>query len=156
MDGELEPGARFAGCRIEAVAGRGGMGVVYRATELALGRPVALKVVAPARAADPTFGERFGREARLAAAIEHPNVVPVYAAGEEDGRLFLVMRHVEGTDLHRLLRDEGAPGARPARRRSSSRWRPGSMRRMRPGSCIATSSRPTSSSGSRAAASTST
>ena len=107
MDGELEPGARFAGCRIEAVAGRGGMGVVYRATELALGRPVALKVVAPARAADPTFGERFGREARLAAAIEHPNVVPVYAAGEEDGRLFLVMRHVEGTDLHRLLRDEG-------------------------------------------------
>jgi hypothetical protein len=104
---ELEPGDEFAGCRIEAVAGRGGMGVVYRATELSLGRPVALKLLAPERAADREFRERFQRESRMAAAIDHPNVVPVYAAGEHDGSLYLVMRYVGGTDLHQLLRDEG-------------------------------------------------
>ncbi|HSD77594.1 MAG TPA: protein kinase, partial [Solirubrobacteraceae bacterium] len=89
---DLVEGSEFAGCRIEAVAGRGGMGVVYRATELALGRPVALKVLAPERAAEPAFHERFEREARMAAAIDHPNVIPVYAAGSEGGRLYLVMR----------------------------------------------------------------
>jgi serine/threonine-protein kinase len=104
---ELEPGAEFAGCRIEAVAGRGGMGVVYRATELSLGRPVALKLLAPDRAGDREFRERFQRESRMAAAIDHPNVIPVYAAGESDGSLYLVMRYVGGTDLHKLLRDEG-------------------------------------------------
>src|SRR5918996_3720999 len=101
---ELEPGAEFAGCRIEAVAGRGGMGVVYRATELSLGRPVALKLLAPERAGDRSFRERFQRESRMAAAIDHPNVIPVYAAGEEAGRLYLVMRYVAGTDLHEELR----------------------------------------------------
>src|SRR5215216_3163215 len=105
---ELEPGDEFAGCRIEAVAGRGGMGVVYRATELSLGRPVALKLLAPERAQDREFRERFQRESRMAAAIDHPNVIPVYAAGEHDGSLYLVMRYVGGTDLHALLRDGGA------------------------------------------------
>jgi ketosteroid isomerase-like protein len=105
---ELEPGAEFAGCRIEAVAGRGGMGVVYRATELSLGRPVALKLLAPERARDEEFRERFQRESRMAAAIDHPNVIPVYAAGEHDGSLYLVMRYVSGTDLHALLRESGA------------------------------------------------
>jgi len=105
---ELEPGEDFAGCRIEAVAGRGGMGVVYRATELSLGRPVALKLLAPNRAGDSEFRERFQRESRMAAAIDHPNVIPVYAAGESDGSLYLVMRYVGGTDLHQLLRDHGA------------------------------------------------
>ena len=105
---ELAPGDEFAGCRIEAVAGRGGMGVVYRATELSLGRPVALKLLAPDRAGDPGFRERFQRESRMAAAIDHPNVIPVYGAGEEDGLLYLVMRYVGGTDLHALLREEGA------------------------------------------------
>jgi len=105
---ELSPGAEFAGCRIEAVAGRGGMGVVYRATELSLGRPVALKLLAPERARDAEFRERFQRESRMAAAIDHPNVIPVYAAGEHDGSLYLVMRYVGGTDLHALLRDRGA------------------------------------------------
>jgi serine/threonine-protein kinase len=103
---DLSPGEQFAGCRIEAVAGRGGMGVVYRATELRLGRPVALKLLAGERAADPDFRERFQRESRMAAAIDHPNVIPVYGAGEEDGRLYLVMRYVAGTDLHALLRRE--------------------------------------------------
>ncbi|WP_157592686.1 serine/threonine-protein kinase [Solirubrobacter soli] len=100
-------GAHIAGCRIESVAGRGGMGIVYRATQLSLGRPVALKLIAPEHAADAGFRERFQRESRMAAAIDHPNVIPVYEAGEEDGRLYITMRWVEGTDLHRLLRSEG-------------------------------------------------
>jgi protein kinase-like protein len=104
---DLAPGTTFAGCRIEAVAGRGGMGVVYRATELALHRTVALKLVAPERAADASFHARFEQEARMAAAIDHPNVIPVFAAGEEAGRLFLVMRWVEGTDLQALIRESG-------------------------------------------------
>ena len=101
-------GAHIAGCRIESVAGRGGMGIVYRATQLSLGRPVALKLIAPEHAADASFRERFQRESRMAAAIDHPNVIPVYEAGEEDGRLYLVMRWVAGTDLHRELRAERA------------------------------------------------
>jgi serine/threonine-protein kinase len=105
---ELAPGDEFAGCRIEAVAGRGGMGVVYRATELSLGRPVALKLLTPERAGDQAFRDRFQRESRMAAAIDHPNVIPVYAAGEHDGSLYLVMRYVGGTDLHALLRERGA------------------------------------------------
>jgi len=83
------------------------MGIVYRATQLSLGRPVALKLIAPEHAADAAFRERFQRESRMAAAIDHPNVIPVYEAGEEDGRLYLVMRWVAGTDLHKLLRAEG-------------------------------------------------
>jgi hypothetical protein len=104
---DLVPGERFAGCRIEAVAGRGGMGVVYRATQLALSRRVALKVVAPEGVADRDFTERFGREVRMAASIDHPNIVPVYGAGEEAGRLYLVMRYVDGTDLQALVRRAG-------------------------------------------------
>jgi Protein kinase domain len=100
-------GAHIAGCRIETVAGRGGMGIVYRATQISLGRPVALKLIAPEHAADSDFRDRFQRESRMAAAIDHPNVIPVYEAGEEDGRLYLVMRWVAGTDLHKLLRDTG-------------------------------------------------
>jgi hypothetical protein len=104
---ELQTGSEFAGCRIEGVLGRGGMGVIYRATELRLGRPVALKLIATEQASDPDVRERFEREARMTASIEHPNVVPVYAAGEEDGHLYLVMRFVPGTDLHHLLRTDG-------------------------------------------------
>jgi serine/threonine-protein kinase len=104
---DLDTGSEFAGCRIEGVLGRGGMGVIYRATELRLGRPVALKLIATEQASDPDVRERFEREARMTASIEHPNVVPVYAAGEEDGHLYLVMRYVPGTDLHHLLHAEG-------------------------------------------------
>jgi serine/threonine-protein kinase len=103
----LAPGDVFGRFRIEAVAGRGGMGVVYRAVEIDLGRPVALKLIASDRAADPAFRERFQRESRLAALIDHPNVVPVHGAGEEDGQLYLVMRYVPGTDLHALLKRDG-------------------------------------------------
>src|SRR5262245_56215770 len=82
------------------------MGVVYQATQLNLGRPVALKLITPDHAGDDAFRERFQRESRLAASIDHPNVVPVYEAGEADGHLYLVMRWVRGTDLHALLKRE--------------------------------------------------
>ena len=112
---DLLPGAQIAGCRIEAVAGRGGMGIVYRATQLSLGRPVAVKLIAPDRAGDPGFRERFERESRVAAAIDHPNVIPVYEAGEEGGHLYLVMRYVSGTDLQGLLaRERRLPAERVA------------------------------------------
>src|SRR4051812_41528311 len=104
---ELALESTFAGCRIEQVAGRGGMGIVYRATQLPLGRTVALKVVAPERAADATFHARFERETRVAAAIDHPNVIPVYEAGDSEGRLYLVMRWVQGGDLQDLIRQSG-------------------------------------------------
>jgi ABC-type branched-subunit amino acid transport system substrate-binding protein len=103
----LEPGQTFAGYRIDEVVGRGGMGVVYRARDEALDRPVALKLVAPELAEDPRFRERFLRESRLAAAIEHPHILPVYAAGEHEGQLFLAMRFVEGEDLGARLARAG-------------------------------------------------
>jgi len=99
----LAPGQQLAGYRIDAVAGRGGMGVVYRATQLALDRTVALKLIAPEVAEDSGFRERFQRESRIAASIEHPNVIPVHEAGEADGLLFISMRYVDGTDLRELL-----------------------------------------------------
>ncbi len=107
MTDSLRPGLIFAGCRLEAVAGRGGMGVVFRATQLALQRPVALKAIAPDLAADREYRERFQRESHLAASIDHPNVIPVYEAGELDGLLYLIMRWVEGTDLSTRLTVSG-------------------------------------------------
>lgn len=107
MSSELQPGDAFAGHRIDAVAGRGGMGVVYRATQLDLDRTVALKLIAPALAQDPLFRERFIRETRVAAGIDHPNVIPVFYAGDHEGRLYLAMRYVAGEDLRTLVRREG-------------------------------------------------
>ena len=106
-DDLLPIGSTFAGHRIDALAGRGGMAAVYRATDLMLDRPVALKLVAPALARDPVYRARFEAECRLAAALDHPHVVPVYRAGEEHGRLFLTMRFIEGSDLRTLLEREG-------------------------------------------------
>src|SRR3954452_4507772 len=83
------------------------MGVVYRATDRRLNRPVAIKLIADDRASDAHFRERFEREAQLTAAIDHPNVIPVYAAGEIDGQLYLATRFVDGTDLHQSLRRDG-------------------------------------------------
>ena len=105
---ELDPGTVFAGHRIEALAGRGGMGVVYRATHLALDRTVALKVIAPALVEDASTRQRFLRESKLAASIDHPNVIPVYYTGEEDGIAYIAMRYVQGQDLRTLVREEGA------------------------------------------------
>ncbi len=103
----VEIGSQFAGYRIEAVAGEGGMGRVYRATQIALKRPVALKLIVPELADDPGFRVRFERESELAASIEHPNVIPVYEADNAEGRLFIAMRWVEGTDLRSVIVNEG-------------------------------------------------
>src|SRR5215218_7145412 len=96
---ELSADDLFAGYRIERRLGRGGMGVIYLATEPGLERPVALKLIAPEAAADDVFARRFAEESRIAASIEHPNVVPIYAAGEEDGVAWIAMRFVSGSDL---------------------------------------------------------
>ncbi len=116
----LEPTAIIAGYRIEEVIGRGGMGVVYRATQLALGRAVAIKLIASERAEDPVFRERFNAESRIAASIEHANVIPVYEAGEDDGLLFIAMRLVEGVDLGAAARASGPARAGADSARSSS------------------------------------
>jgi serine/threonine-protein kinase len=109
----LDVGSTFGPYRIEAVLGRGGMGVVYRAEQVQLGRSVALKLLSPELAADDDFRARFLRESRLMAVLEHPNIVPVYDAGEIEGRLFIAMRYVEGEDLATLLE---ATGRLPAER----------------------------------------
>jgi serine/threonine-protein kinase len=108
MSVEADPlvGTDLAGYRLESVLGRGGMGVVYLATDLRLKRRVALKLVAPELAADPRFQERFLREAELAASLDHSHIVPVYGAGETDGQLWMAMRYVQGTDLGTLLEQE--------------------------------------------------
>ena len=93
---EFAVGATFADHVIRGVAGRGGMGVVYRALHVPLKREVALKVIAPEASADEAFRTRFRHEFEAAAAIQHPNVVPIHHAGEEDGLLFVTMRYVDG------------------------------------------------------------
>lgn len=104
---ELAVGATFADHIIRGVAGRGGMGVVYRAVHLALKREVALKVIGGELSASPEFRTRFQRECETAASLQHPRVVPIYHAGEEDGQLYVTMRFVEGTDLSRALMARG-------------------------------------------------
>jgi hypothetical protein len=104
---ELPVGTVFAKHRIDALLGRGGMGVVYRATQLDLDRTVALKVVAPELLQDEAARQRFLRECRLAASLDHPHVIPIHNAGEEDGVPYLVMRYVAGEDARRLVRREG-------------------------------------------------
>ena len=101
--GEPAIGSTLAGYRLDALIARGGMGVVYRATHLALDRPVALKVIARHLSSDERFRERFLRESRLAASLDHPNVVPVYDAREEDGELIVAMRLIGGGDLKRRI-----------------------------------------------------
>jgi DNA-binding beta-propeller fold protein YncE len=107
MKAAFTPGTIFAGYRVDSLIGRGGMGVVYRATDLSLQRPVALKLIAPELAEDERFRVRFLRESRLAASLDHPSVVPIHEAGERDGQLYLAMRYVEGSDLKTLLEREG-------------------------------------------------
>jgi YVTN family beta-propeller protein len=101
---DLAVGSELLGYRIEALLGRGGMSVVYLAEDLRLKRRVALKLLAPRLAEDEAFRERFLVESELAAGLDHPGIVPIYAAGEADDRLFIAMRYVEGSDLKELLR----------------------------------------------------
>jgi ABC-type branched-subunit amino acid transport system substrate-binding protein len=107
MDEGFAPGSEIGGYRIESLLGRGGMGVVYRAHDLALDRPVALKLLAPELAEDVRFRERFLRESRLAASLDHPAIVPIFDAGQSGQQLYIAMRLVDGTDLKALLRAEG-------------------------------------------------
>ncbi|MGH3169181.1 MAG: serine/threonine-protein kinase, partial [Trebonia sp.] len=111
----LAIGAQVAGYRVERQIGAGGMAVVYLARDERLGRPVALKVMAPAMAADETFRLRFIRESRAAAAVDDPHIIPVYDAGDADGFLFIAIRFVSGGDVKSLLLREGPlPAARVA------------------------------------------
>ena len=103
----LAPGSSIAGYEVERVVGAGGIGILYLARQLRLNRPVALKLVDPEVASDPVIRERLRREARTVAALEHPNVVPLYEAGEENGTVYIATRWVEGTELGSLIRRGG-------------------------------------------------
>lgn len=103
----LSPGSTIAGYEVESVVGSGGIGILYRARQLRLDRPVALKVVESGDTRDPVVRERLRREARTAAALDHPNVVPLYEAGEDDGTIYIATRWVDGTELGALIEREG-------------------------------------------------
>jgi YVTN family beta-propeller protein len=107
-------GTRLAGYRIQALLGRGGMGVVYLAEQIGPRRQVALKLLLDPATASEAFRTRFLRESELAATIDHPNVLPVYDAGETDGVLWIAMRYVDGIDLAGLLEREGPLAAEQA------------------------------------------
>jgi serine/threonine protein kinase/WD40 repeat protein len=111
----FQVGLLLGGYRLEECVGTGGMAVVFRARDERLGRLVALKILAPALAADRAFRRRFIAESRAAAAVDDPHIIPVYEAGEADGVLFIAMRLVQGRDLRRVLERDGAlPSARAA------------------------------------------
>jgi basic membrane lipoprotein Med (substrate-binding protein (PBP1-ABC) superfamily) len=100
-------GTELAGYRIVSLLGRGGMSVVYLAEQAFPERKVALKLLASDLAEDAAFRDRFVRESNAAASIDHPNIIPIYGAGEADGVLYIAMRYVEGTDLERQLDEHG-------------------------------------------------
>ena len=104
-DGPLT-GSVFGNYQLGPVLGRGGMSIVYLAENVRLERSVALKFLAPELAGDPAFRERFIAESRLAAGLEHPNVIPIYEADEFDGRLFIAMRYVRGPTLADVIRTD--------------------------------------------------
>ncbi|HEY6294815.1 MAG TPA: serine/threonine-protein kinase, partial [Streptosporangiaceae bacterium] len=104
----FQPGTQLAAYRLETRVGSGGMAVVYRARDERLGRSVALKILAPWLTADETVRQRFIAESRAAAAVDDPNIIPVYEAGEAGGVLFIAMRFVHGGDLGGILRREGS------------------------------------------------
>jgi predicted Ser/Thr protein kinase len=104
MSAPTRIGTEVAGFRIESVLGRGGMSVVYVAEQIRLGRKVALKVLTTELAWDEQFRERFVRESHIAATIDHPNIIPIYDAGEADGLLYIAMRFVQGPDLKEILK----------------------------------------------------
>jgi serine/threonine protein kinase len=105
--GDLAPGDQIAGYEILDQIGRGGMAVVYRGLDLRLGRTVALKVLAPELGEDQAFRQRFIRESRAAAGVDHPHIIPVFEAGESAGVLFIAMRYVSGGDVRLLIEAEG-------------------------------------------------
>jgi serine/threonine protein kinase len=115
VSGDGLAGTRIAGYWLEEQIGQGGMAVVFRARDERLGRQVALKVLAPALAADDEFRRRFIQESQAAAAVDDPHIIPVFEAGESDGVLFIAMRHVPGGDARSLVSREGPlPAGRTA------------------------------------------
>src|SRR5512142_117042 len=100
-------GDEFAGYRVRAVLGRGGMSVVYQAENLRLNNTIALKVLAPELASDDVFRARFLEESRIAASLNHPNVIPIYDMGSQDDLLYIAMRYVSGTDLRQIIKKRG-------------------------------------------------
>jgi len=100
-------GDEFAGYRVRAVLGRGGMSVVYQAENLRLSSVIALKVLAPELASDDVFRARFLEESRIAASLNHPNVIPIYDMGSQDDLLYIAMRYVSGTDLRQMIKKRG-------------------------------------------------
>ena len=111
----LENGTKVAGYEIEGILGHGGMGVVYEARQLALGRKVALKILAGTLGMDPSFKERFRNEGRIQAAIDHPHIVTVFEAGEWEDSLFIAMRLVRGPNLKEMIIARELEGARTLR-----------------------------------------
>jgi serine/threonine protein kinase len=101
-------GTELAGYRIESILGRGGMSGVYLAEDARLHRKVALKLLSPELSGDERFRDRFVRESQIAAGLDHPNIIPIYEAGEADGLLFIAMRYVRGTDLKTLIHRDGS------------------------------------------------
>ncbi|MBA2462854.1 MAG: serine/threonine protein kinase, partial [Actinobacteria bacterium] len=104
----LDPGAEVAGYRVLRELGRGGMGLVYEAEHLRLGRKAALKLLTPDLATNESVRDRFVQESRLIAAIDHPNIIPIYDAGDIEGTLYIAMRLVAGGDLAQTLKRDGA------------------------------------------------
>ena len=107
MSSTTRIGQTVAGYRLERLLGRGGMSVVYLAEHVRLGRKVALKLLSAALSEDESFRERFERESRRAAEIDHPNIVPIYDAGDAEGQFFIAMRYVRGADLKTSIKNEG-------------------------------------------------
>src|SRR3954454_22312804 len=103
-------GTQIGGYKIESVIGRGGMSVIYLAEQVRLGRKVALKLLAPELATDERYRERFAAESRLASTINHPNIIPLYDAGEDQGYLYIAMRYIDGPSLRQLLQRDEALG----------------------------------------------
>ena len=107
MSSQITSGTLVSGYRIDRLIGSGATGAVYLARDETLDRPVAVKILAPDIARDQRFRERFLRESRAAAGIEHASIIPIYAAGEAEGLFFLAMRYVEGGDLGQLIEQRG-------------------------------------------------
>ena len=139
----LQPGAVIGPYRIESLVDRGGMAYVYVAMDLRLTAGWRLKVLALQDRKASDFRERFMRESRFAASLDHPNIVPIYEAGEADGLLYIAMRYVRGTNLAEVYPQQSGPWIRSARwpscLRSPTHWTP----RTPPAWCIGTSSRRT-------------
>src|SRR5262245_15796708 len=114
MSGALEADAVLAGYRVTGLLCRGGMGFVYEAEHLLLKRKAALKTLAPELGGGADFRERFIRESQTVASIDHPNIIPIYDAGDHEGLVYIAMRYVKGPDLEKLIKEGGTHDAHEA------------------------------------------